>query len=236
MKIVYEVTRNYYDKILPSIRSLLEHNAPEVIYVLAEDDEVPGLPDVCKVINVSDQKWIRRNSPNWNNFFTWIILLRVCFTEVLPDCDKVIQMDADTIICDSLEPVWNTDVEGKWFAAVQEYEGLYKPYRNKYYNAGVMLMNLKQMREDGITKTFLDEINTKKYRFPEQDILNRFAVPEGKATDLPVRYNESFCCGYTLTPAVVHYAGVGNWYGNRSMYRWEYLFRYMKNTPPYPGK
>lgn len=210
---------------LPSITSLLEHNDPEVVYILAEDDEIPNLPPVCKVINVSDQTLVKKTSPNWNNFFCWIILLRVCLPEIL-DCDKVLHLDADTIINDDLTPVWETDVEGKWFAAVPEYVGVYKPYRDKYYNAGVMLYNLEQMRKDNIVPKFLDEINNKQYRFPEQDILNRFGVPD-KAVDLPVRYNESFCCGYTQEPAIVHYAGYGNWYGNRSMYRSEFLTKYI---------
>lgn len=219
------MTRNWYSWVLPSITSLLEHNDPEVVYILAEDDEMPNLPPVCKVINVSDQTLVKKTSPNWNNFFCWIILLRVCLPDIL-DCDKVLHLDADTIINDDLTPVWETDVEGKWFAAVPEYVGVYKPYRDKYYNAGVMLYNLEQMRKDNIVPKFLDEINNKQYRFPEQDILNRFGVPD-KAVDLPVRYNESFCCGYTQEPAIVHYAGYGNWYGNRSMYRSEFLTKYI---------
>ena len=225
MRVVYEATRNYYPYLLPSIRSLLDHNNPEVVYVLAEDDKITGLPDVCQIINVSKQTWIRGSSPNYHNYYSWMVLMRVCLPALLP-CDKVLQLDVDTIICDNLQPLWDTELDGKWFAAVQEYESMYRPYGDRYYNAGVMLLNLDQMRADNAMQIFVDELNTRRYRFPEQDLLNLYGVPD-KVVDIPVRYNESFCCGYTDDPAVIHFAGYRDWYGNLALFRSEYMFRYL---------
>ena len=225
MKVVYEATRNYYKYLRATIQSFLDHNDPEVIFVLAEDDHIEGLPDVCKVINVSSQPWILNTSPNYKTWYSWLVLIRVCYTELL-NCDKVLHLDVDTIVCDSLQPLWETDIENKWFAAVPEYLGQYKPYGRRYYNVGVCLFNLKQMRQDNITRTLIDELNTRFYLYPEQDVLNKYALKEDKAIALDVRYNDSFCCGHTKNPAIVHFAGVGNWWEKQANPKWEYFSPY----------
>lgn len=224
MRIVYEATRNYYPYLRWTIQSLLEHNDPEIIYILAEDDSIPDLPEVCKVINVTDQKWIRKSSPNYKSWYSWMVLMRVCLPEIL-DCDKVLQLDIDMVICDSLRPVWETDVEGKWIAAVRERAGTYRPFGMKYYNMGVSLFNLEQMRKDGAMQKLVRELNSVWYPCPEQDAINKYAVPD-KITDIPARYNECFCCGYTENPAVIHFAGERSWMDNPEMFRGEYLEKY----------
>jgi hypothetical protein len=70
------------------------------------------------------------------------------------------------------------------------------------------------------------ELNRFAYRFLDQDVMNRFAVPD-KTVDLPVRYNECFCCGQTDDPAIVHYAGYPDWYCNPDTPRYEYRAKYL---------
>lgn len=228
MNIVYATTRNMYHCLKPSLTSLLEHNKPKAIYILAEDDELPyDLPKICKVINVSGQTYFLANNPNMSSIYTYMAMMRACYTELLPRVNKVLQLDIDTIICDSLEPVWKIDVTGKWFAACPEYLGKYNPWdKDKYYNIGVCLYNLAQMRKDNATQQMVELMNSKRMWCVEQDALQYFAVPD-KATDIPLRYNECFCCGYTDDPAVVHYAGKKEWYEDKAIFRREYLERYL---------
>ena len=135
-------------------------------------------------------------------------------------------MDADTIICDSLEPIWDVDLDGKWLAACDEKLGRYHPFGEKYWNAGVMVLNLKQMREDNTTQTMVDYLNSFRQPYCEQDAFN--FNTQGKVVELDTRYNECFATGYTDNPAVVHYAGRGDWYENKSIFRHEYLERYTR--------
>lgn len=229
MIVVYSGTRNLYECMLPSITSLLEHNNPEKVYILIEDDTFPyELPEVCETINVSGQTYFLPMGANHKSAFTYMAMIRICYADLFPDVDKVIQLDVDTIVCDSLEPLWDIDMTGKWFAACPEYEAHYNPFwHDKYYNIGVCVYNLDQMRKDNVVyymTRFLDYV-----RIPctEQDAVNMFGVPE-KVVDIPVRYNESFCCGYTDDPAVIHYAGTPDWWTNTKMKRREYLDKYKK--------
>lgn len=231
MEIVYAMTRNLYPYFKTALKSLLDHNNPEKIYILAEDDKLPyRLPKNCKVINVSGQEYFGPNCPNIHSQFTYMAMMRILYTELMPECDKVIQLDIDTIVCDSLQGIWDVDLTGKWFAAVEEYESNYKPYGEKYYNIGVAVFNLAQMRKDNIVPYLVKKMNRKQMFCVEQDALNSVAVRRKKVVGLPVRYNECFCCGQTVNPAIVHYAGVRDWYENTEMTRVEYIDKYRKKV------
>ena len=226
MNIVYAMTRNVYHKILPSLRSLAEHEPGAEVYILAEDDTLPfDTPIPVTVINVTGQEYFPETGPNYHNLFGYINLLKVCYPSLLKVA-KVIHLDIDTIICGSLSGLWNTDVKGKWVAAAQEYEGLYRPFGEKYYNMGVALINLTQMRKDKAEQLMAEYLNTVKQPWADQDAWNKYGLEQDKIVPLDVRYNESVKTGMTDDPAIVHYCSIGDWYENTSMQRWEYLAKY----------
>ena len=226
MNIVYAMTRNVYYKAIPSMKSLIEHNPDAKIYILAEDDEIENLPCKATVINVSGQTIFPKSGPNYRNWFTYINLLKVCYPSLLK-CAKVIHLDIDTIICGSLKPLWDTDVKGKWFAAVPEYTGKYKPFGETYYNMGIALINLTQMRKDKIEPDMAEYLNTVKQPWADQDAWNKYGIEQDKAVALDVKYNESNVTGKTDEPVIVHYCGISDWYERRNMDRREYLDRYL---------
>ena len=220
MIVGYYLTGNVLQWLEPSLKSLLEYNRPEKVYLFTDTDtQIDGV----EVINIAEQTYIKRSSPNWSSMFSWIVMARVCTAKFIQE-DRILQLDADTIICDSLEELWNTDLEGKWFGAVNEDLGRYRPYGDKYINAGVMLLNLKQIREDHIDDVLIDMVNNRHYLYVEQDAWNQ--VKADKYVELPTRYNESFCCGFTDDPAIVHYAGIRDWFTNPNIPRVEYLNRW----------
>ena len=224
MIIVYSMTRNLYPKILPSIRSVLDHNDAR-IYVLAEDDSVPDLPKECEVINVSDQTFFPKDGANYKTSFTYMVLMRLAYPALFKE-DRIISLDVDTIVCDSLLPIWEKEMDGKWIAAVPERLSNWRPYGGIYFNVGVCVYNLKQMREDNIAPTLINYVNTHRLTYCEQDCLNYFGLSQRKIAQIPLRYNESYATGMTLNPAVVHYAGVKDWYENRDIFRREFLDKY----------
>ena len=151
MKVAYAGTRNLYPWFKPAIRSLLAHNKVETIYLMIEDDDVPeGLPEAnYKVINVSGQTVFDESCPNINSQFTYMAMMRALYADLIPDEDKIISLDIDTIVCDSLEPIWNMDLTGKWMSAAVEYFGQYNPFKYPcYFNVGVAVFNLDEMRKD----------------------------------------------------------------------------------------
>ena len=228
MNVAYCITYDYVDKIKPSIRSLREHNPDVNIYVVTETPyiDIKGV----KVVNVRDQRWFMPETcVNYFNMFTYIGLLKVCYPTLF-DCDKVIHMDADTIICDSLEDMWNIDLTDKWYAMCNEQYGKYKIFGDKYYNAGVFVLNLEQMRKDGIQDQMVEYLNTVPQPYCEQDAFNKYAIEQNKIVEMPIRFNENGVVGKTDNPAIIHYCGYVDWWNNPYMDRVEYLNRY--KDPP----
>ena len=224
MNVVYCCTANYIEKIKPSIRSLREHHPKARIFLVTEADSCDI--DGVEVIDIRGQQWFTpANCINYRNMFTYVSLLKVCYPSLL-NVDKVIHLDGDTIINDSLEPIWKQDLKGKWFYMCQEYRGHYRPFGDKYYNAGVFVANLKQLRKDNIQDAMVDYLCRVSQPWGEQDALVKFAMEQDKIVDMPIRYNENQFTGFTDHPAIVHYAGHTDWWTNRYIPRWEYLERF----------
>lgn len=226
MNIVYALTENYYNKLLPSMRSLKEHHPDARVFIVCEHSTFPiDLPMKAEIIDISEQTAFPENGINYNNRFTYINLLKVCYPSLLK-VNKVIHLDVDTIIADSIEPLWKTDVRGKWFAAVPETKGWYKPFGDRYYNMGVSLINLLQMRKDKIETTMVEYLNTVKQPWADQDAWVKYGLEADKIVDLDVRFNENQMTGHTDDPAIIHYCAIQDWFTNNNMERHEYLAKY----------
>lgn len=226
MNIVYAMTHHVYEWILPSLRSMAATNPDAKVYILAEHDQLPFDPPMpATVINVSGQKWFPESGVNYYNGFKYINLLKVRYPSILP-VDKVIHLDIDTIVCDSLQGLWDTDLTGKWFGLVPERQTWYKPFGERYYNMGVALLNLAQMREDKIEGPMQTYLNLVKQPFADQDAFNLFGIGADCIVSVDKRYNEGIPTGYTDNPAIVHYCGIKDWFTNRRMFRVEYLNEY----------
>lgn len=86
---------------------------------------------------------------------TWY---RILLPEMLPDVSRVLYLDIDTLAVDSLEPLWEVDLTGSLVAAVTNVlppEAFERPLklglvsRQAYFNAGVLLLNLDEIRRTG---------------------------------------------------------------------------------------
>lgn len=223
MNVVYSLTRNVYEWVLPSLRSLAKYNPNARVFVLAEDDELPfELPMEVEVINISGQKYFPDIATHrMEAFGGYINHLKVRYSDILP-VNKVIHLDIDTIICDKLDGLWKTDVSGKWFAAVPESQTWYRPFGDKYYNMGVVLFNLQQIRKDKMQQSMTDFLLTTDQPYADQNAWNKFGIP----ADLDLRYNESMVTGRTDDPAIVHFCAIPDWWTNKKMFRREYLEEY----------
>lgn len=221
MNIVYALTNNFVELARPSMRSLLEHNPKAKIYLLTDGEVKSDIP--MTVIDISDRHEFDNSVNIRNNFGGVINLLKVEYAEILK-VNKVIHLDADTIVCDSLEPMWKTDLTGKWIGAVQEYRGSYRPFGDRYYNMGVAVINLAQMRKDGVVPKMVEYLNTVKQPYADQDAWHKYGME--KFVDIPVRYNENFATLETDNPAIVHFCGFPHWYNDWRMPRKEYLEKY----------
>lgn len=226
---VYSGTRNLYSDMVTAAKSLIYNRGAEKIFFLIEDKQFPEwLPPIIETQDVSGQGFFPKNGANFRTSFTYMSLLRVCYAKLFPELDRILQLDVDTIVLDGLDEIWEQSMGGKWFAAVEEYNSTYKPYGRLYYNIGVALFNLDQIRKDQADEMCIDFLNRVQVPYIDQDAWNRFGI--GKDVGLPVRYNESIVTGFTEEPAIIHFAGFKNWQKNTRAARREYLKKYREMT------
>ncbi len=126
-------------------------------------------------------------------------LLKFSLPDILSNVEKVLFIDGDTIINRDLSELYNEDIENYYLAAVNDIAGLFdsestKKYysdidtpREEYFNTGVMLMNLKQMREDSVSKKLIEL--RKKYEDPLMDQNTYNIVTWKKKKRIHSKYN-----------------------------------------------
>lgn len=122
--------------------------------------------------------------------------VRLYAGELLPgEMDRVLYIDCDTLIVDSLREIWETPLDGELLSGVRDCVS-WRYIRNiggdpagPYFNAGVLLMDLEAMRRESMGVTLDRYISQYQpmIHYADQDVLNgAFA---GRIGTLPARAN-----------------------------------------------
>lgn len=211
--VVYCGTRNHYPVMETAVKSLLYNTPVDKVYFFIEDDTFPSyIPDVITTVNVSDQHYFDQNGANAKSYWTYMAFVRLAMAKILPDCHQALYLDTDTIILQNITDLFNTNLSGNVFAMVTEDVGditlelcngfsmmgnQIKHFKSDsprpqypirpYYNSGVMLMNLDELRTTGMDDRIIHEINTVNYEYPDQDAINLLC--HDRIIPLPPEYN-----------------------------------------------
>jgi lipopolysaccharide biosynthesis glycosyltransferase len=158
------------------IRGMVEAGGGRIRFWEIGDDEVEDLPVV------------------WP--FTVAMWYRIFLPRLVPDADRVLYLDVDTIALDALAPLWDLDLTGHWLGAVTNVLEPHFAHRpadlgleaSAYFNSGVLLLNLAEMRRDDRTAALRDYAVTHPDNdWPDQDALN--VVLGERRLALPPRFN-----------------------------------------------
>lgn len=222
---VYCGTQKLYADMVTAAKSLLCNSDVDKIYFLIETDRFPyELHKDIECINVGGQTIFDWDGPNTKTLWTYMILMRVAFTKLFPDLDKIVSLDVDTVVVDDVSGLWDVDMDGCVLAMANESYGNYRPYGQQYFNCGVTVYDLAALRETGLDDEMIHAIQTTRFTYPEQDAMN--LICSGKIKELDSRYNDNHICGKTMNPAIVHYIAKTDWATDPAMDRREYLLEY----------
>lgn len=168
------------------------------------------------------------------NHITYTTYYRFLIPGLLENYDKCIYIDVDTVIKGSLEELYTINLAGYYVAGVKNVFADTLPgsedYKSRcielgidsletYVNAGVLLMNLEELRKDKIQEKWLVSASEKEYLYNDQDIIN--SVCYGKIKLIDYKYNvfPDYCRDLSLTfkllsqdyskaaksPVIIHY-------------------------------
>ncbi|MBR5923666.1 MAG: glycosyltransferase family 8 protein [Clostridia bacterium] len=126
------------------------------------------------------------------DYFTLTIYFRLFIPAMFTEYDKAIYIDSDVVIADDIAKLYDIDIGDNFLGACNDLsiadvpplvaytENAVGVKKHEYINSGVLLMNLKKLREAGFEEHFLHLLNT--YHFdsiaPDQDYIN--AICNGK--------------------------------------------------------
>lgn len=205
--IVFATDNNYALHCAAAMSSVLLHTSAEnkiVFHILdggisAENKaKMQILPQTClfEIRFYDMSKYDFSQFPLNREWISVATYYRLFLPDLLSDeINKVLYLDCDTICVTDIAEIYHTDIRNYYASAAEDIDGfthikrLNLPLENKYFNAGVMLFNLKKLRQLNFTElslTYYKE-NEHKITMQDQDILN--GVLNGHIKEIPLRWN-----------------------------------------------
>lgn len=179
------------------------------------------------------------------DYFTATTYFRLFISDLYPHYNKAIYLDCDIVVLGDIAELYNTDLGNNLVAAApddiiqcneefQEYVekvvGV-SDYR-RYFNAGVLVMNLDQLRKFKFQEKFLYLLSTVKFAaIQDQDYLNRLC--KGRVKLVSVGWNRMPMSTIRINPddiKLIHYNYVYKpWHYDNIIYQ-DFFWKYAEKT------
>lgn len=235
--IFFSVDDNYVPYLSVALDSLIENANPQekyhiiVLYQMLSKENQEKLKQLetgyvqidfvsmeGKLQMITDQKNTRLRC----DYFTLTIYFRLLIPVMFPQYDKGIYIDSDVVLLGDISELYHVELGDNLIGAcsdlsIREIPKLqeYLKYAigapgDSYINSGVLLMNMKRLREVQMDRRFMELLE--KYHFdtiaPDQDYIN--AMCHGKILYLPACWdcmpqNNGSSQVYGERPKLIHY-------------------------------
>lgn len=199
MPIFFAVDDSYCPFLAVAIQSLLDNSSRENIYLIKilntdisdenkriiaryerENVDIEFVDLNYYIKKVKDKLYTR-------DYYSKTTYFRLFIPNLYPQYDKALYLDSDIVILSDIADLYNLDMGDNLVAAapddVIQFNGVFRTYAEKvvgvadyrrYFNAGVLLMNLHQLRKFMFQEKFLFMLDRIKFTVAQdQDYLNR---------------------------------------------------------------
>ena len=196
-----------------------------------------------------------------SSFWSPEIYYRLMLSDKLPeDVDRIMYLDVDVIVHGRLDDLYYGDFEGNDLMAADDSNctSTIEDYKEKvrqmllprlgekfrYFNSGVLMMNIAAMRGKNTFESYLDAMKEWDYQMaaPDQDILNYVHYDKVKFVpweEYDLFAKHAFNRGWTYEDVknknkIIHFAGVKPWNFDGLRYDLErFWWEYAARTPIY---
>ncbi len=256
--VFFAVDDGYIPFLAVALKSLIENSSEKnkyeikVLYTNVSKENMEKIKKYEKenidieFVNLNNQLEEIKNKLYTRNYFSNTTYFRLFIPELYPQYDKAIYLDSDTAILADVADLYNQDLGDNLIAGIpdgviQTIE-IFQDYvekvvgvsdYNNYFNAGIIVMNLKELREYKFQEKFLYLLE--KIRFEvaqDQDYLNRLC--KGRVKILDSAWNTMPVMGKKDGDIkIIHYnLGAKPWYFDDVLYQ-EYFWKYAEKTEFY---
>lgn len=279
--IVFAANNTFVGPLSVAIKSLLNHTSDNHFYdivVLESDISAQNKTMLSAMVAQHPNAQIRYcNAASKMEGYTLTAhahisvetFFRFLIQSVMPEYDKVLYLDGDIVVQADVAELYDTDVTGNMLAAVLDVDfasqingyapemmdyavntlKLKDPY--SYFQAGILLMNLEEMRKAHSQDEWL-QLASVDYKYSDQDVLNIYC--QGHVVFLGQEWNLLFDNDFTRVsqvfrfaprehrmlydaaakaPKIIHYAGFAKPWNALPADRYAEFWQVARQTPFY---
>ena len=222
INILFGGNEKVFDGLLLCLLSMSKHtHEPLNIFILTADvrelnpnfkpiseDQIEILNNVLKQKNSKSRvtrihlgqefnSWIH-SSKNKFNSYTPFAFLRLFADKIDNLPKKIIYLDTDIMINGDIKELFDIDISKHELGIVKDRYG-HIFIRPKYFNSGMLLMNMEKIRQSNLLKKVKDFCSKKKMAFPDQSALNKCCKNK---LYLPRKFNEQ---GTLKNDTIIHH-------------------------------
>ena len=217
INVIYAGNRAMIEGILLSVMSLSKNNQSSKIniYVLTLDltdlnskyypivqDDCDNILKAAQIYNPNVTIRLIDNDPEivknkdllikLDGFYTPYTLLRLFLDKIENIPNKILYLDCDVMINGSLDELFSYDNENYAVMAALDHLGkFWMRFRSEqYFNAGVLLLNIKKIKELDICNKAIKLLSKKRYHLGDQDVLNIICKETKSCKIIPSKFNE----------------------------------------------
>lgn len=264
INILVSFDKNYIGPFQTMLKSLMVTNFPVCVHIwllhsAIPDDELRMLAEYCarqgaEFTPIQISRDYFENAPV-SKQYPQEMYYRLLAPLVLPSkLDRILYLDPDILIINSLHPLWRLDMEGHAFAAachnitadlVDDVNRLRLDTEHDYYNTGVMLIDLKKAREVVQPEEIFSYVRERSIGLflPDQDVFNglygKYTLPiDDRIWNYDARYyhayllkSEGLCdMDWVMqNTAVLHFCGKKKPWRASYTHRFGVLYKHYQN-------
>lgn len=209
--IVFGIDKSYILQAFTVMHSVLKNTKSEIHFIVLSKDKIEEYTDeFTDILSKTYDNFtldIRRvqgeafdNVQIFHKHLSMSSYFRLLIPELVKEYDKCIYLDSDILVNGDIQELFHTDINGYYFGGVQDchlvfgnnYFGIKEhiktnmPFVKTYINAGVLVMNLKKLRDSNMAAEFLFQAKQKN-RYEDQDVINLCCYKAIKT--LPIKFN-----------------------------------------------
>ena len=195
--LIKNASRDYHYRIMVLHQGLDEENMQRIKALQTDYADIEFIPMQQCFDSITDHISNRLRA----DYFTLTIYFRLFIPDMFPQYDKAIYLDADVVVPGDISKMYEVDLGDKLLGVCLDLSIHDTPElvhyitdgvgvdKDHYFNSGILLMNLKRLREVELGKRFLEVHN--RWHFdciaPDQDYLN--AMCFGNVVQLDPRWD-----------------------------------------------
>ena len=226
--------KNYFYRVHILTSTMSEENRRKLAALAGENSKISFDDPEKKLTHLMESLSLR-------DYYSVATYYRLFIADMFPQYDKVMYIDSDTVIPGDISKMYLTDIGSNLVGAVPESVMLNAPFDeysekvvgvpyNKYFNAGILLMNLSEFRLSRIESRFVSLLSRKKFPVAQdQDYLN--VLCQNRVYYFGHEWNLTPVKGLTdKEPCIVHYKMASRPWNYDGILYGEYFWKYAETS------